>query len=257
MYGDHYAIAPLSVVLDPVRARRVLRLEPGKSFSPKVLYIFEKQLEEADLLVINKCDLIDERQQDELQQALESRFSQATVLRVSARTGMGFEKWLELLQSLEGSRSRSMDVDYDLYAEGESLLGWLNLSAALEGTEFDGNQFLRKLGKRLRDELEARQIEVAHLKMTLAPDAGQDLAVGNLTRNQSELELSHELAEPLAAGELLLNLRAEGDPDQLRILSEKELAQLARDFELTVAVRHVEAFRPGRPVPTHRLTGVT
>ncbi len=257
MYGDHYAIAPLSVVLDPVRVRRVLGLDRGKTFSPKVLYIFEKQLEEADILVINKCDLIDERQQDELQQALESRFAQATVHRISARAGTGFEEWLELLQSLEASRSRSMDVDYDLYAEGEALLGWLNLSATLEGPEFDGNQFLRNLGKRLRDELEARQIEVAHLKMTLAPDAGQDLAVGNLTRNQSELELSHELAEPLAAGELLLNLRAEGDPEQLRILTERELEQVSGDFELTVAVGHIEAFRPGRPVPTHRLTGVT
>jgi hypothetical protein len=150
-----------------------------------------------------------------------------------------------------------MDVDYDLYADGESLLGWLNLSATLEGPEFDGNQFLRHLGKRLRDVLETRQIEVAHLKMTLAPDAGQDLAVGNLTRNHSELELSHDLAEPLEAGQLLLNLRAEGDPDQLRVLAETELAELAREFGLTVAVAHAEAFRPGRPVPTHRLTGVT
>jgi hypothetical protein len=214
-------------------------------------------LEEAEILVINKCDLIDDRRQDELQAALESRFTHATVLRVSARTGQGIESWHELLQSAEGNPTRSMDVDYDLYAEGESLLGWLNLSATLEGPEFDGNQFLQQLGKRLRDQLEGRHIEVAHLKMTLAPDAGQDLAVGNLTRNQSELELSHELAEPLAAGQLLLNLRAEGDPDQLRNLAERELAELSRAFKLTVAVAHVEAFRPGRPVPTHRLTGVT
>src|SRR6059058_163045 len=35
IYGDNFSIAPLSVLLDPVRALRVLGLEPGKAFSPK------------------------------------------------------------------------------------------------------------------------------------------------------------------------------------------------------------------------------
>ena len=75
MYGDQYRIAPLSVVLDPLRGRQVLGLDKGKVFSRKVVYIFEKQMEEADILVINKCDLINDAQQDELQAALENRLS--------------------------------------------------------------------------------------------------------------------------------------------------------------------------------------
>ena len=59
MYGDQYQIAPLSVLVDPLRAMRVLGLAAGKSFSPKVHYIYNKQLEEAEILVINKCDLLD------------------------------------------------------------------------------------------------------------------------------------------------------------------------------------------------------
>src|SRR6476620_1709005 len=48
IYGDQYAIAPLSVLVDPVRALRVLGIEQGKSFSEKVIYIYGKQLEEAE-----------------------------------------------------------------------------------------------------------------------------------------------------------------------------------------------------------------
>ena len=59
IYGDDFSIAPLSVLVDPVRARRVLGLEEGGKFSEKVLYIYRKQLEEADLIVINKIDLLD------------------------------------------------------------------------------------------------------------------------------------------------------------------------------------------------------
>src|SRR5499426_3501101 len=58
MYGDNYRIAPLSVLVDPIRALRVLGIEAGKSFSSKVLYVYGKQLEEADIIVLNKSDLL-------------------------------------------------------------------------------------------------------------------------------------------------------------------------------------------------------
>src|SRR6266704_2134950 len=58
IYGDQFSIAPLSVLVDPIRARRVLGLENGGSFSEKVTYIYEKQLQEASLIIINKIDLL-------------------------------------------------------------------------------------------------------------------------------------------------------------------------------------------------------
>lgn len=253
MYGDDYAISPLSVVLDPIRTSRVLGLESGKTFSKKVLYIFEKQLEEADVLVINKCDLMNESQLDALQCELERRYPETKILRVSARTGLGMDEWLDWIQSHENQGTGSMDVDYDVYAEGESLLGWLNLSATVRGIEFDGNEFLVRLGTAIRQRLDDAEISIAHLKMTLTPDSGNDLAVGNLVRNQSDLELSHELAEPLEEGALLVNLRAEGAPEILQPLVEEELSQLAAESDLTVEMGHLESFRPGRPEPTHRL----
>jgi G3E family GTPase len=253
MYGDEFRIAPLSVVLDPLRARQVLGLEPGKVFSRKVLYIFEKQMEEADILVINKCDLVSLQQQDELQSALEKRFPHATVLRTVARSGIGVDDWLDLLQRTEMPVRRSMEVDYDEYAEGEALLGWLNVSAEIAGPEFDGNDFLRQLANQLCQRLVEAGTEIAHLKMTLAPETGTDLAVANLVRSEGAVELSHELAEGLDQGHLILNLRAEGDPQLLREAVLEELETQGSERGLSVAVEHAEAFRPGRPLPTHRL----
>ena len=257
MYGDDYEIAPLSVVLDPIRTARVLGLEPGKTFSQKVLYIFEKQLEEADVLVINKCDLVSEAQQTALQRELEQRFPQAKVLRVSARRGAGIDEWLKLIRTEANRTTQAMEVDYDIYADGEALLGWLNLSATLSGPEFDGNAFLTRLGTAIRQRLDDLEITIAHLKMTLTPDTGNDLAVGNLVRNQAELELSHELAEPLEEGSLLVNLRAEGAPEILESLVEEELQKLATEQGLSATITQLESFRPGRPQPTHHLVQLT
>src|SRR5580698_7425743 len=58
MYGNDFSVAPLSVLIDPIRALRILGLETGKAFSPKVVYVYTKQLEEAELIVINKVELL-------------------------------------------------------------------------------------------------------------------------------------------------------------------------------------------------------
>ena len=58
IYGAQFVIAPLSVLVDPIRAERILGLAEGKNFSAKVLYIYRKQLEEADIIVVTKNELL-------------------------------------------------------------------------------------------------------------------------------------------------------------------------------------------------------
>src|ERR687896_1917058 len=93
LYGDDYRIAPLTVLVDPLRALRMLGLEPGKAFSPKVLYVYEKQLEEAEFVVINKSDLLTDERRAALEKALRSRYPQAHLLSASCRTGAGLQDW--------------------------------------------------------------------------------------------------------------------------------------------------------------------
>src|SRR5688500_9072858 len=97
LYGDDYRVAPLSVLVDPLRAAQVLGLETGRSFSPKVLYVYQKQREEADIIVINKSDLLTPERRAALEQALAGRFPQADVVTISARTGDGLDAWFERL----------------------------------------------------------------------------------------------------------------------------------------------------------------
>ena len=253
LYGDDYRVAPLSVLVDPTRAARILGLESGRSFSPKVLYVYEKQLEEADIIVINKSDLLNDARRQALERALNARFPQAATVTVSARTGANLDDWFGLLSAPLASRP-AMDVDYDVYAEGEALLGWLNATVRVAASSpFDGNQFLQRLAEDVRDRLADVGTEIAHLKMTLAPDTGNDLAVLNLVRTDGRSESPHQLAEELTDGELILNLRAEGDPEQLKATTFAELEQLGRETGLTVTIEHSEHFRPGRPEPTHRM----
>jgi len=264
IYGADYKVAPLSVLVDPIRAGQILGLTEGRKFSENVLYIYRKQLEEAEFIVVNKLDLLDEGKRADLVAALGREFPEAKVFEVSAREGTGCEAWFEAVLSAEMNTGRFLEIDYDRYGEGEALLGWLNATVEIkcEGCgvdEFDGNELLQSLATTLRTRLEMAGAEVAHLKMTLTPLGDPyEIAAINLVRGDSMPELSHHLYEPIEDGELLLNIRAEVDPATLEEAALGALEEtIAIDRGIMFRVAHLEHFRPGMPTPTHRLTAET
>jgi G3E family GTPase len=258
LYGDAYRIAPLSALVDPIRALRMFGIEEGRSFTPRVRYVYEKQLEEADLIVINKVDLVDEPRLARLRSELAARFPAADVLAVSARFGEGLKEWFARLVATDLGLHTSPDVDYDAYADGEARLGWFNgtVSASADHA-FDGNALLESIAAAVQSRLSQQDIEIAHCKMTLTAEGfGNDIGAINLVRTDTAAELSHRLSDPMTAGELLLNLRAETGPDTLRAAVAVALSDVERAASIRLALVHAEAFSPARPTPTHRMATV-
>ena len=256
IYGEAFTISPLSVLVDPIRARRVFGLEAGGRFSEKVLYVYRKQLEEADFIVINKCDLLAPPALKALRETLATGFPRAEVLEVSARRGDGLEPWFDRIASTTQPTRSVMDVDYAIYGQGEALLGWLNATARFSAAApIDGNGLLTRLAGAVQERLSRQGAEIAHLKMTLDPDGGLgDLAVVNLVRNDFVAELSQELQGPAKAGEILINLRAEAPPETLRDAVREAVAACETALPGgSIRLDHIECFRPGQPQPTHRV----
>jgi hypothetical protein len=100
----------------------------------------------------------------------------------------------------------------------------------------------------------SEQPEIAHFKMTLTPEEGVgDIAALNLVGSDREPELSHTLQDDLRSGELIVNLRAEGDPEWLRSAMLETLAAVTSRHGARGEPVHMEHFRPARPTPTRRL----
>ncbi len=266
IYGDRFTVAPLSVLIDPTRAARILGLAPGRSFSEKVTYVYRKQLEEADLIVVNKCDTHPPELLERLVSTIGDTFPRAQTFVCSATDGTGVDAWFEAVLSVErrDSRpleinydlyrdSRPLEINYDLYAEGEALLGWLNCTVQLESdAPFDGNQTLVALAGAIRDRVVDRGGDIAHLKMTLdSRDGTGTLSVVSLVGNDGEPDLRESLLDRVDRGELVINLRAEADPAILEAVARAAVAALGG---VRATMEHLEQLRPGRPIPTHRMT---
>ena len=256
LYGESFFVAPVSVLVDPIRAQRVFGLEKGGNFSEKVIYIYHKQIEEADLVVISKSDLLDPAGLEALRAAITAKFPGKEILAVSSRNGTNLDAWFDRITSEEQAAGHAMAVDYQVYADGEALLGWLNCTVQLAAKQaFDADPFLKRVAGEVQQRLRARDAEVAHLKMTLSPNANLfgEIAVINLVRNDYVPELSLKLENPITGGQLIVNLRAEAAPDVLGTVVREALAASATAFPaLTATLDHLEHFRPGKPSPTHR-----
>src|SRR5437660_684564 len=97
LFSAQFDVAPYAVLLKPSHGSRILRGEQRGGFSPQAAYIFKKQLEEADLIVINRIDELSSDEADQLTDLLSTQYPGTPVIRMSAKTGTGFDALVEFV----------------------------------------------------------------------------------------------------------------------------------------------------------------
>lgn len=252
LYAGRFEVAPYAVLFKPSHGLRILRNQPAGGFSPKAAYIFTKQLEEADAIVVNRIDELSAAEVDELEALVRKRFPNTPVLRASAATGAGFDALAELLDQSGGFGRKILSIDYDTYAEGEAELGWLNATARLTAdAPFDLDALLTALLGDLAGVCRALGGEVAHLKLIGMDDASA-FAVGNLVSSDTAPKLSLPSGLKPTAADLIVNARVAVDPAALEVEVKRATTERCAALGVRAEFRTSQSLRPGRPVPTHR-----
>ncbi|MCI0465177.1 MAG: cobalamin biosynthesis protein P47K [Gemmataceae bacterium] len=251
LYGQRFSVAPYPVLFKPSHGLKILSNEPDAGFSPKAAYIFRKQLEEADAVAINRIDELTSAATEELTQLVAEQYPGVPVLRLSAKTGQGFEALTELLDQQGQFGRRILDIDYDTYAEGEAELGWLNSSARVQAlAPFALDRLLLDMVGQLQQTLANEQAEVAHLK-AIGLCEGQ-FGVANLVSSGTQPELSLPSNAEVRETDLIVNARVALDPALLQEQVERVVRAVCAPRAARVEFVQTQSFRPGRPQPTHR-----
>jgi hypothetical protein len=235
-YSDTYQLSPLTVLVDPLRARAMLKEDADAGMR----FLFDKQLQEADLVCFTKSDLFPDYPET----------GAPHVRQLSAKSGQGVAAWLdEVLSGTITTADRTLEIDYSEYARAEAALAWLNLRAVFEPPSLlSPAMLLGPLLDNLDSTLSAGKIPIAHLKAIVTSPTGWLKAA--ICANGQEPAVEGDLdASPAAKLELLLNLRALGEPAQVRDLVERELHHL--DSGLTRCA--IDCFSPAAPVPERRI----
>jgi CobW/HypB/UreG, nucleotide-binding domain len=235
-YSDTYQLSPLTVLVDPLRARAML----AEDADPEMRFLFDKQLQEADLVCFTKSDLYPDYPET----------AASHVRQLSAKSGQGVAAWLsEVLSGTIATGDQALEIDYSEYARAEAALAWLNLRAIFEPkSPISPAMLLGPLLDHLDDALSAAKIPIAHLKAVVTSTTGFLKAA--ICANGQEPIVEGDLnASPSGKLELLLNLRAVGEPAQVREIVERELHRLDAGLEQ----KTLDCFSPAPPVPQQRI----
>ncbi len=252
IYEQKLDIAPYGVILKPSHGIKILRRQGKGGFSPQAEYIFRKQIEEADFVIVNRIDELATETIEELTQLLDSEYPGRPMIRMSAKTGEGFDAFCEYLDLPGQFGRRLMDMDYDVYAAGEAELGWLNSQLILSADiSFDLDQILMLILQDLQQEFAMVQGETAHLK-AIGLSEGY-YAVANLVSSDSVPQLSLSSQCQTKTANVVINARVAISPELLTEIVSTVIGRIAEKIQGTAEVSALQSFRPGRPVPTHRI----
>src|SRR5260221_9184878 len=252
-FGDRFALAPLTVLVEPDRLAEIA----GRAFAfpDEVAYIFDRQIAEADLVLLSQIDLLTPPRRLELERALVGLLRDVPLLGLSAAAGSGVAAWVDrLLGGGAPVGSRDVEVDYAAYARGEAALAWLNATLDARATRAIepralGDALLAGLGEGAR----RQEMALAHAKVLIASSEGSARVA--ITSNAAKPQWSgNALLGPARELSVIVNARAGTEPDCLAATVRAAVASVGHLLGIELSERHFECFRPPPPVPRHRFS---
>jgi len=250
--GEKFVHSPYAVVLKPSHGLKILAGDSSGGFSEKAEYIFRKQLEESEIILINRIDELSPDKIEQLKKCVAEQYPGRQVLGISAKTAENLEQLHSLLAGDAATRGRPMEVDYDIYAEGEAELGWLNATVSIQAYQpMKLDDIATEIVDGLRERFSQLDAEPAHLKVLCS--SGTGVAVANLVSSDTPTMLSVASLTAAIDLSLIINARVCMAPEQLKPAVEEVVHQVAERHSAEVAIDSCESFRPGRPQPTFRV----
>lgn len=251
LYGDRFEVAPYPVLFKPSHGLKILRNQADAGFSPKAAYIFTKQLEEADAILINRMDELTPGDAAELTALIGAEHPGVPILKVSAKTGAGFEAFTNLLDQQGAFGRKILSIDYDIYAEGEAEMGWHNSSVHVSAAQpFGLDDLLLDVVRGLQEAVKGPDQEVGHLKVIGLGE--NSFAVANLVSSRTQPELSLPSKAQERSADVIVNARVAMDPQVLEDAVKRVVQACCQARQITPDFRAAQSLRPGRPTPTHR-----
>ena len=230
-----------------VRLLQMILDKTGNSFDEEVRYIYLKQLEEAGIIVVNKIDLISSQQLELVKATMQEQYGGKIILYQDSLDKDCIRHWLNVLETYRSVKSlSSLAIDYDIYAAGEAKMGWVDHSLEIIAANGNALRLAEKMINSIYESVVNFQYPIGHIKFLV----NNSLKISFTSAAETAAILPKA---PAASVSLLINMRVQAAPAILVELIEKAVSEAQIESGCTVVQGDLAAFRPGYPMPLHRL----
>ena len=225
--------------------RNAALLKNGKSGD--MGYILHAQLMEADLIVLNKCDLLEDAELEADRRWLAERYPQADVLTISAVAGQGLED-LSLALMRGRASLRHPDINYedeDLQSAMDRLTEYyLEYAAQVCCNDFDGTEYLSDIAHRVQEALRAGGYEIPHMKL-LGWEPEGDYGKVDLLGVDRPIEVFRPFTRPCTDIAVVLNANAACPSAVLDEVIRTAVEKASQLYQLELSLFKKECFNLG------------
>jgi G3E family GTPase len=213
-----------------------------------VRYIFKKQMEEADILILNKIDLLDEEQLKEVKQIIQQDYPAKKTLLQNSLNDIDVQQWLNCFNKENATERKLLDIDYEIYGEGEAKLAWLDAVIQVKTKKMAALKAALLFTEIMYKKMKERELTIGHLKY-LIDDGEQFYKISYTTTSMQEDLLFNSTS---LNASVVINARVQTKPETLEQIFYAAVDETALQTNSNFQIQSLSSFKPGFPKPTYR-----
>ena len=214
-----------------------------------VRYIFKKQMEEADILILNKIDLLSEEQLKEVKQIIQQDYASKKILLQNSLNDIDVQQWLNCLNEENITERKSLDIDYEIYGEGEAKLAWLDAVVQVKTKKIAALKAALLFTEIMYQKIKEQELTIGHLKY-LIDDSEQFYKISYTTASIQKEDLSFNSTSLNASA--IINARVQTLPEILEKIFYAAVDEAVLQTNSNIQIQSLSSFKPGFPKPTYR-----
>ena len=228
-----------------MRLRMILPQKEDIHLPEEMRFLLNAQLAEADVIVLNKIDLIDDEEREADLEFIRKAYPDIPVMAMSARTGEGIEDLVDYLLSHEASAEpRDLGTDSEEFDAAEAQMCWYNRRFFAEernGKNIDFNLVIEDFMEAIREGLIEAKRNVPHLKLFAAGE-GDDFVKCSIVGIDYDLEFERKLDHEYSGIAIVVNARAVCESETFGDIAEDAMDAIKSKYNLKCRVIFTECF---------------